>query len=185
MLKRVMIVLALAALSGLPAPAFSRQSDCSCIETSAAKEEWASVLLCAEKRTETCRALLKSRLDDRSFCEPAARLASLIIEEWQLAEDDPRLAHARRVWLPLPPEEEARGLLPATFEPVVVVASGEVTPEGTVTNVTLLRRSQYEELNELVASAFASACYRPARVDGEFVSQRVELLYRLEPQTTL
>lgn len=143
---------------------------------------WRELLTCGEQRTSDCRASIVRVAEHAPHSEPASKLARILLEEWDLQPSHPSLARARKVFVPLPTLEEARALLPTEFESVTIVVSGVITPEGRVKNVTLLRASKYEELNERIAEAFSRARYRPAWGRNGFIFQRVEYLYRLEPR---
>lgn len=144
---------------------------------------WNELLSCAEARTQDCKQLITDTIARSAEDEPSRRLATILLEEWELPPSSASLARARRVYVPIPAPEDARLLLPSSFESVLIVVSGVVTPDGTVEDVVLLRPSRFDALNTLVADAFSRALYRPARSGRGFVAQRVEFLYRLEPRS--
>lgn len=144
---------------------------------------WNELLSCAEAHTQNCEQLIAETIATRAEEEPVRQLATILLDEWELSPSSASLARARRVYVPIPAPEEARSLLPPSFESVFIVVSGVVAADGTVEDVVVLRPSRYDALNSLVADAFSRALYRPARSRRGFVAQRVELFYRLEPRS--
>lgn len=144
------------------------------------QELWAQLLECSLVQTRECRTLLKG-VAEESCSAPHQELASILLEKWHLDANDPVLGRARRVWVLLPTLEELQRLVPGEVKPATLVISGIVRPDGRIEDLQLLRRSQYEDVNQAILDAFAKGKYRPARDGRRFVSQRVEFLYRLHP----
>lgn len=145
---------------------------------------WNELLSCAEAHTQDCKQLIAQTIATRAEGDPVRKLATIVSEEWELTSSSAAsLARARRVYVPMPPPEDARLVLPPNFESVLIVVSGVVAADGAVEDVVLLRPSRFDALNTLVADAFSRALYRPARSRRGFVTQRVEFLYRLEPRS--
>jgi hypothetical protein len=147
-----------------------------------AKGLWQYLLDCAERHTPQCRAQVERVAARTSQIEAVGRLATVLLQEWELEPMHASLLRARRVWIPFPDSEEVRDLLPSQFDAPIIVLSGVVLPDGRVKDAILMRASNYPELNARVLCAFSRGLYRPAWATEGFVSQRVEFLYRLEPR---
>lgn len=147
---------------------------------SGADQVWAHLLDCSTAPTLPCEKFLADTAAGSGIHKD---LAVVLLEDRAKLPSDPTRMRARLVWIPLLSFEELTSLVPAPAHVEFVLVSGVVQPGGTVEGARLLRASEYEGLNAAILDAFSQARYRPARDKaGDFVSQRVEYVYRLEPR---
>ncbi len=140
--------------------------------------EWELLLEKAVVHTAAARALVQSAAD-REEDDPARELARVLLDEWDADTADQRLGRPRLILTPRPSVEEMRALLPGTITAQVVLMSGRVTTEGSITEPIFLVESDYPRLNQQALESFCSARYRPARDQSGYVEQRIELKFHV------
>lgn len=139
------------------------------------------LLQCSLAHSVQCRQFLQA-IEANRPSQSMARLAAVLLEEWDVRPTDAALTKPRLVWAPWPTHDELKEVLPKQAEWSVTVVTGVVQPDGRVADAKLLKASSYELLDDRILLAFAQAQYRPARVGNAFVEQRADYLYRLEPR---
>lgn len=143
------------------------------------ERKWGEMLRCGLDRTTECLNSLRA-LATGSSPECLAELARVLIDEWEIREDDSRLETPRLVSIQQPEVDDIRDMLPTPFESTYIVVSGVVDTRGAIRDATIVRAGKYPAVAAKICDIFSRAKYRPARKGKKYVEQNVQLLYRIE-----
>jgi len=141
---------------------------------STAKEDhlWEELLEAALDKTAEGQQLVK-RTAESPPSELLGELAQVLLEEWALPPTADELRQPRIVHAPKPDFSELFGSPIPPVKSSVVVATGGVTPVGTVENVQLKIATGVEAIDERCLEAFKQWRYRPARGKDRYVRSKV------------
>lgn len=138
------------------------------------------------------QSAIHHEVEDHHFVEGVARdpeaskverqLAQILLEEWEIPTKSELLRKPRLIFAPKIDDEEVRRRLPNAKAPLFLVVEGTVTTQGQIEDVTVVKGSEYEWLNEMARTATLKARYRPARSDSGYVSESVLIQFYWHPQ---
>jgi len=110
---------------------------------------------------------IKRILSDSSRVDVKA-LADLILDEWNLERDDDQLQEPRLVWAP---EREYPSEV-GNPQKTLTVVLGNVDPDGRVKTGEIHRSTGSEIVDEECLRVFLNSLFRPALVDGHYVTSQ-------------
>lgn len=133
---------------------------------------WVELLQASLDMTPEAKALIERTAKDPP-CASVGRLSEILLEEWELKPTADSMRQPRIVYAPRPDYSDLFDTTLGGFKSPIVVATGEVTPLGTVEGVELLIRTGVETIDERCLEAFKKWRYRPARKGTDFVRSKV------------
>lgn len=142
-------------------------------ENAGLESEWLRILSCGLTKTESCQQDLQSARDSPNL--EIAGLANVLLDEWTLTEASGELSTPRAVrnyapdWKTLYKESEE------SVDWFLFLATVEVSPEGMVKNVTILRDSGDRSLDAELVEGLQGLKFRPAIRDGEYALGEIQI----------
>ncbi len=149
----------------------------------AERDARAALLTAGLKRTAAAR----SQIEQMASAVPSthvSQLAKVLLSEWSLRNDDPRLALPRLIWIRKLELSKFKEQIPDLRAPLLVIANPTVDEDGLVAECSVVKSSGHELINKaVVEEACLHARFRPARgANGYVTSNRYHIQFYLHPQ---